>query len=246
MEKEFEIKIKSATTNSVNAIFRTEKSDLELLLPLRDGKFDFSEVEKASNYRTNPVREGEQLEREMAVDSNLFIESVSQVIHGRFYKEIELHGEPRTDIAELMEIVQNDIKKGFDDKLKEMGVNHDVDDIEVKFTDGSTIFNDYSGGDLHQFCFEVSHLNRLSKFEIFVNEVNPKVNREGLQLDYGNIFGGKERFNYVMDQMDVVIEQQMKEEQEMDFAPLFDRDESVPELKAKKSRKRDRGNGFSM
>jgi hypothetical protein len=117
MEKEFEIKINKATTDSVKAIFRTKHSNLELTLPLKNGKFDFNEVEKSSNYNINPVREGEQLEREMAVDSNLFIESVSQVIQDRFYKEVEEYGEPRTDLMELMETVQDDIKEGFDRQL---------------------------------------------------------------------------------------------------------------------------------
>ncbi|MCH4813131.1 hypothetical protein [Vreelandella neptunia] len=117
MEKEFEIKINKATRDTLSAIFKTEKSDLELLLPLKDGKLDFKAVEQASNYSINPVKEGEELEREMAIDSNLFIESVSQVIHDRFYKEIELHGEPRTGLRELVEAVQGDIENDFNNQL---------------------------------------------------------------------------------------------------------------------------------
>ncbi|PMR71787.1 hypothetical protein [Billgrantia endophytica] len=242
MEKEFEIKIKQADKQAMRAIFRTKHSDLELDLPLDNGAFDFNVIENTSNSILNQDKEGQERRR----DSNMFIESVSTIIHDRFYKEIELHGEPRTDLAELMESVQDDIQKGFNNKLKELGVNQNVDDIEVKFTDGSTTFNDYSGGDVHQFCFEVSHLNKLSKFEIFVSEENPSIKREGLQKDYGTIFGSNERFNYVMDQIDVQIEQQIKEEQEMDFEPHFDAPEKEPEPKSKKSKKRDRGHGFSM
>lgn len=246
MEKEFEIKINQADKQAMRTIFRTKHSDLELNLPLDNGVFGFDLINTVAHRSINPIKEGQEADRELTIDASLFLESVSQVIHDRFYKEIELHGEPRTDLTELMESVQGDIHKGFNNKLKELGVNHNVDDIEIKFTDGSTTFNEYSGGDIHQFCFEVSHLNKLSKFEIFVSEENPSVNREGLQKDYGNIFGSNERFNYVMDQIDVQIEQQIKEEQEMDFAPHFDAPEKEPEPKSKKSKKRDRGHGFSM
>jgi hypothetical protein len=247
MEKEFEIKINSNRLNKqiMRSIFRTKHSDLELDLPLNNGVFDFNLIENTANSNLYLDKEGYERRR----DSGIFIDSVSKIIHDRFYKEIELHGEPRTDLLEIMESVQDEIKKGFNNKLKELGVNQNVDDIEIKFTDGSTTLNENNDGDIHQFCFEVSHLNKISKFEFFVTVENPKVNREGLLQDYSNIvdrIGGKERFNYVMDQIDIVIEQQIKEKQEMDLAPQFNMEESEQEPKTKKSRKRDRGNGFSM
>lgn len=245
MEKEFEIKLNRANKQVMKSIFRTKHSDLELLLPLDNGVFDFDLINTVAHRSINPVKEGEHIDRELTIDSNLFIESVSQVIRDRLHKEVEENGEPETELAELVKSVQNDIKKGFDDKLKEIGVNHNVDDIEIKFTDGSTTFSEYSGYDIHQFCFEVSHLNKISKFEFFVTNENPKVNREGLQKDYGKIFGSNERFNYVMDKIDAQIKQQIKEEQEMDFTPYF-LDAPEKEPKSKKSKKRDRGHGFSM
>lgn len=250
MEKEFEIKINTGRVNKnlMRSIFRTKHSNLELDLPLDNGVFNFDLINTVAHRNMNPIKEGEQADRELTNDANLFLlESVSQLTHDRFYKEIELHGEPRTDLSELMESVQDDIQKGFNNKLKVLGVNQNVDDIEIKFTDGSTTFNEYSGGDIHQFCFEVSHLNKkLSKFEFFVSDDNPKVNREELLNTNDNIFGSNERFNYVMDQIDVQIEQQIKEEQEMDFAPQFFDPEAEPEPKPKKSKKRDRVNGLSM
>lgn len=251
MEKEFEIKINSDRLNKhkMRTIFRTKHSDLELDLPLDNGVFDFDLINFFAHRNMNPIKEGEEADRELTNDANLFLlESVSQLTHDRFYKEIELHGEPRTDLAELMESVQDDIQKGFNNKLKELGVNQNVDDIEIKFTDGSTTLNEYTDGDIHQFCFEVSHLNKKpSKFEFFVSEENIKVNREELQNTNGNIFGSNERFNYAMDQIDDEIEQQIKEEQEIDFAPRFfaPESETEPEQKPKKSKKQ-KGQSFSM
>lgn len=110
MEKEFEIKINRTTNDAVKTIFRTQKGDLELKLPLNDGSFDFKLVEDISNHFSNKAHP-------MYRDTNVLIESVAVIIEDRLYKELEFQANTRPDLEKIMKAVHGDIEKGFNSKI---------------------------------------------------------------------------------------------------------------------------------
>ena len=142
------------------------------------------------------------------------------------------------------------------------------EDIEIEYLGGATHFDDFTGIDNHQFDFDVTVDSKTHTFGIFINEAHPYVNREGLLEDYHNIFKqeegcdaifeNKEVFDYIMDEMDKVINRELDKEYQENLKFMKDMENGVgiaskdfgdkePELESEKpKKKKNKGFGFNL